>query len=116
MNKLEIGGNGVEYGVKDEDGKRNLYASDLNGEIIWSKELPQDYTSINLKVAPDGNLYVLSGNSRILCFAPDGEEIWRYNLTGDKNEGLTDNWAWGPGGTFYFCSNTRLFAINPDGK
>lgn len=111
---LTVDKDGNTYGFRE--GKFRV--TDINGKELWAVGLPGDTFSLNQKIGTDGNIYVRVRNHTIICFQPDGREKWR--LQGDqKNEPLSDNFAWAKDGTFYMTGdrgNWNLYAINPDGS
>ena len=88
-----------------------------DGSVVqWSVDLPGGASSIGLissvAVAPDGTIYVGSGDHSLYAFRSDGALKWKYE-TGDA---IVASPAVGSDGTIYVGSADRQFyAINPDG-
>ena len=69
-------------------------------------------------IAPDGTIYVGTGQKSLKAFQPDGTTKWTYavscNLLTDCSISATP--AIGPDGTVYVGTNDgRMLAINPNG-
>lgn len=63
-------------------------------------------------IAPDGTIYVGSGNGALYAVNPNGTLKWQYQTGGD----LTGSPAIGSDGTVYIGSYDRqIYAINPEG-
>src|SRR5699024_5160223 len=88
-----------------QDATANVYALDKNtGEEIWSNTYDDTIPSggPNGIAAAYGMLYTsLGGAGDVLCLRQDtGEEVWRTNILGPLNEGITvfpavhDNIVW----------------------
>ena len=82
----------------------------------WSFNISGNPSSIAIvssaAIAPDGTIYVGSGNNSLYAINPNGTLKWKYQTGGD----LTASPAIGSDGTVYIGSMDRQFyAINPDG-
>lgn len=84
----------VDGVVYQQDAKSNVYAINLEtGENIWTIEHNEDVPSggPNGVAVAYGNVYYTVGGPAdvIAVSAADGSEIWKTNIQGIKNEGIT---------------------------
>lgn len=67
-------------------------------------------------IAPDGTLYIGSGNDFLYAINPDGTLKWTYEAGQADGQVMAASPAIGSDGTIYAASYDRqLYAINPDG-
>jgi len=97
-----------------------LYALDLNGQVLWEFNLGGDeHTMGQPMVDNQSNIYVAVGGwvdgvaseaNGLHALNPDGSLRWRYNVdTG------SDKYSLGPNGHLYICAGDELLALGYDG-
>lgn len=111
--------NGESY-----DYRGMLLAIDPEGRARWRFD-PRDSAGDQdmgqpPAVAPDGTVYILSGDpstglgadtGTLYAVGPDGRERWRYRVKGNPQSGPSV----GADGTVYFACAGTVYAVHPDG-
>lgn len=91
-------GNNKIYITGSEGGKDILYALDMNGKMVWQKEMGRawDKSFPESRATPtvQGNrVYTCSGIGDLACFdANTGDMIWLYKAS-EENKGTYGNWG-----------------------
>ena len=78
------------------------------GEVLWSIPLDSQVSTAAPAVAPDGTIYIHSGD--LVAISPDGTVLWSQPIGDAKSVDIGDD------GTVYAGAGMTIFAFDPAGS
>jgi outer membrane protein assembly factor BamB len=89
-----------------------LYALDpVDGALRWQASVGgQGVGGYPVAAADDGSVYARNLDRELICFSPEGVELWRVRPAADEQTALSPPAA-GPGGRLYVGIGQRLYAF-----